>query len=217
MKRIASAALLLITLLAFAACDKAETSQSVSPSPTQTQQAVTATEAPTQAPIVTVTPAQEITQETTTEIAATPGLVVTDNPTITAPASPNVTYTIVPAPTSTLAYPGQWLEWKPGLGDEKQLNDAITKLSNASFIYEDLYYENESTVITRLYNEVDRHVREILSGYDVYVYSRVIGFADHGSGGYVKASIRLEIVAGNKMVQFETEGYFRDYPVCSVT
>ena len=67
MKRIVSAALLLMMLLAFTACDKAETSQSVSSSPTQTQQAATATATSatgiTQAPTATVTPTLEITKK----------------------------------------------------------------------------------------------------------------------------------------------------------
>lgn len=118
MKRIVSAALLLMMLLAFTACDKVQTpTQNPSQSATEnSEQTLVATETPTReitqetvtAPAVTATetPTTEITQETTTTPAITatakPTIEITQAPTATVTPTLEITKKPTAAPTPTV-------------------------------------------------------------------------------------------------------------------
>ena len=172
MKRIVSAALLLITLLAFTACDQTETSQSVSQSPTQTQPTVTATETPTQAPIVTVTPTHEITKVPTT----TPTIKITPQPTESHPLKDIVIDT-------SNEYFG-WV-YEKGAGNPAHLAEAVRRIE----LYDNLaspydvasWPEDPSEEQRRTVREVvTEHLRNILWDLDVYVDCIFVGGAPLG-------------------------------------
>ena len=204
MKRIVSAALLLMMLLAFTACDKAQTSQNPSQSATEnSEQTLAATETPT----------TEITQET----ATAPAVTATATPTIEITQAPTATPTleITKQPTATAPQPvhtfivGNW-GWEQGKGAAENLSAAAEIISNKNFVF--------SQQIADLDIFVDS-LQPILQEYNVYLYKIVItseGFWDsYDEYGkfYGGTFFELEIVlkAGEQEITIENIGVTYGY------
>ena len=232
MKRIVSAALLLMMLLAFTACDKAETSQSVSPSPTQTQQAATATATSatgiTQVPTATVTPTLEITKKP----------IVTNNPnSVTATRDPNwqpatfppemtkadydfdfgITYIIDDINVLRSSYPvEEFEEWKNNDGDSSQLEQAIQAIQNMDFRFSEDYDTTRpydpGNPITCAHKEVEQRVKETIKDYKVYLELVVLSpnsiyYTGHSGKGLIS------LVAGDKVARIAVERVIFGCPV----
>lgn len=191
MKRIVSAALLLMILLAFTACDKAQT-------PTQNP-----------SPSATETPTLEITQETVTALAVT----ATETPTIEITQTPTVTPTLEITEQPIPLCPGTFMDdwgWEEGKGSAENLSVAAKVISNKNFVFSQQKDDLDIFVDS---------LQPILQEYNVYLYKIVItsegfwdGYDEYGNF-YGGEFFFLEIVlkAGEQEITIENIGVTYGY------
>lgn len=208
MKRIVSAALLLMMLLAFTACDKAQT-------PTQNP-----------SPSATETPTLEITQETAAKPTITPTATFATTPT----SSHALKDVVLVSGDGEFDY--QW-QREDGAGDPDHISEALERVvmydsilySGSGLSYSDGFTptEYEKELASKLLSE---HLRNILWDLDVYVAMRVLGtpladkYDEEGNWVAVDCNytvIEVTIIAGDTtqrdmMTIYNEFYYYKDHP-----
>ena len=216
MKRIISAALLLMMLLAFTACDKAQTSQNPSQSATESsEQTMAATATPTieitQAPTATVTPTLEITKKP---------IVTNNSNSDTATRDPNwqpatfppemtkadydfdfgITYII--DDIDVLCGPNTVEIWKNNDGDSSQLEQAIKAIQNMDFRFSEDYDTTRpydpSNPIACAHKEVEQRVKETIKDYKAYLDTVILGGNRYYYSGCRIGPGSIYLISGDK-------------------
>ena len=220
MKKIVSAALLLITLLAFTACDQTQTSQNPSQSATESsEQTMAATATPTieitQAPTATVTPTLEITKKPIVTNKPNSDTATRDPNWQSATFPPEVTkadydfgITYIIDEINALSGPGWSLlgslaveKWKNNDGDPSQLEAAIKAIQNMDFRFSEDYDTTRpydpSNPIACAHKEVTQRVKETIKDYKVYLEDVILSPNSPYYVGHIGRG-QIHLIAGDK-------------------
>ena len=228
MKRIVSAALLLMMLLAFTACDKAQTpTQNLSQSATESsEQTMAATATPTieitQAPTATVTPTLEITKKPIVTNKPNSDTATRDPNWQSATFPPEVTkadydfgITYIIDEINALSGPGWSLlgslaveKWKNNDGDPSQLEAAIKAIQNMDFRFSEDYDTTRpydpSNPIACAHKEVEQRVKETIKDYKAYLDTVILGGNRYYSGCRIGPG-SIYLISGDKAALITVE------------